>query len=38
LQPARLLFKTQDGAGKRLQRGHQCGGRMTVVFDSDANR
>jgi hypothetical protein len=34
VQPTRLLFKTQDGVSKQLQRGHQYSGRVTVVFDS----
>jgi len=35
VQPARLWFRTSRDAPRQLQRGHQYGGRVTVVFDSD---
>ncbi|MGY4725800.1 hypothetical protein [Burkholderia pyrrocinia] len=35
VQPAQLLFKTQDGVTQKMQRGHQYSGIVHVVFDSD---
>ncbi|KVC71774.1 hypothetical protein WI75_25675 [Burkholderia ubonensis] len=37
IQPAHLLFKTQDGVTQQMQAGHQYGGRVTIVFDSNVN-